>query len=153
MKGQTRFGVKDKFAPRYIRQYEILEKINPMMYRVALPPVLEQMHNVFHISMLLEYLPDPHHVIEPTHVLLKDDHTYEERPIQIVNQMIKMLRNKEVPLVKVDWKNHGGIYATWEIEKDMMKRYPNSFPLDPAFFQTKGFFQSKPCKPITNFPT
>ncbi|XP_028107999.1 uncharacterized protein LOC114306871 [Camellia sinensis] len=83
---ETWFGVKGKLAPRYIGPYEIIEKINPVTYQVALPPVMENMHNVFHISMLLDYLRDPLHVIELTHVLLKDDFTYEERPIQIVNR-------------------------------------------------------------------
>ncbi|XP_028066693.1 uncharacterized protein LOC114269565 [Camellia sinensis] len=137
MKGQMRFRVKDKLAPKYVGLYEILEKINPVMYQVALPPIMEHMHNVFHISMLQEYLRDLFHVIEPTHMLLKDDFTYEERPIQIVNSQIKKLRNIEIPLVKVDWQNHGGTYATWEIEEDMMKRYPYLFPLDLAFFQNE----------------
>ncbi|XP_028051191.1 uncharacterized protein LOC114255844 [Camellia sinensis] len=112
MKGQTQFGVKGKLAPRYVGPHEILEKINPVLYQVALPPIMEHMHNVFHVSMLREYLRDPLHVIEPTHVLLKDDYTYEERPIQVVNRRIKRLRNKEIPLVKVDWQNHGATYAT-----------------------------------------
>ncbi|XP_028118839.1 uncharacterized protein LOC114316387 [Camellia sinensis] len=132
MKGQTRFGVKGKLAPRYVEPYEVLEKINPVTYRVTLPTVMEHMHNVFHVSMLREYLRDLFHVIEPTHVLLKDDNTYEERPIQIVNCRIKRLRNKEIPLVKIDWQNHGGTYVTWEIEEDMMKRHLDLFPLDPV---------------------
>ncbi|XP_028078315.1 uncharacterized protein LOC114280183 [Camellia sinensis] len=86
MKGQTRFGVKGKLAPRYVGPYEILEKINPVAYRIALPLVMEHIHNVFHVSMLQDYLRDPLHVIEPIHVLLKDDYTYEEKPIQIVNR-------------------------------------------------------------------
>ena len=96
------------------------------------------MHNVFHISMLRDYLWDPFHVIEPTRVVLSDNYTYEAQPIQIVNRRIKKQRNKEIPLVKVDWQNHGGVYATWEREDDMMKRYPELFPLDPVFFQNEG---------------
>ena len=69
-------------------------------------------------------------MIELTHVLLKDGYTYEEGPMQIVNCLIKGLRNKEIPLVKVDWQNHGRTYATWETEEDMMTRYPKLFPLD-----------------------
>ncbi|XP_028068080.1 uncharacterized protein LOC114270708 [Camellia sinensis] len=137
MKGQTRFGVKGKLAPRYVGPYEILEKINSVTYRVALPPVMEHMHNVFHVSMFRGYLRDLLHVIEPNHVLLKDDYTYEERPMYIVNRRIKRLKNMEIPLVKVDWQNHGETYATWETEEDMMKRYPDFLPLDPMFFQKK----------------
>ncbi|XP_028084700.1 uncharacterized protein LOC114285820 [Camellia sinensis] len=139
MKGQTRFEVKGKLALRYIGLYEIIEKINPVMYQVALPPLMKNMHNVFHVSMLWDYLQDPLHVIEPTHMLLKDDFTYEEYPIQIVNQRIERLRNKEIPLVKVDWQNNEGMYATWEIEEDMMRRYPDLFPLDSASSAIKEY--------------
>ncbi|XP_028089087.1 uncharacterized protein LOC114289541 [Camellia sinensis] len=133
MKSQTQFGVKGKLALRYIGPYEIIEKINSMTYQVALPPAMENMHNVFHVSMLRDYLRDLLHVIELTHVLLKYDYTYEERPIQIVNERIKRLRNKEIPLVKVDWQNHRGTHVTWETEEYMMKIYP-----DPMFFQNKS---------------
>ncbi|XP_028063485.1 uncharacterized protein LOC114266764 [Camellia sinensis] len=122
MKGKTQFGVKGKLASKYVRPYEILEKINLVTYRVALLPVMEHMHNVFHVSILRDYLRDPLLVIEPTHALLKDDYTYEERQIQIVNRRIKRLRNKRISFVKVDWRNHRETYATWEKEEDMMKR-------------------------------
>ena len=88
--------------------------------------------------MLREYLRDPFHVIEPTRVVLSDDYTYEERPIQIVNRQNKKLRNKEILLVKVDWQNHGSVYATWKREDDMSKRYPELFPLNHVFFQNEG---------------
>ncbi|XP_028123475.1 uncharacterized protein LOC114320598 [Camellia sinensis] len=138
MKSQTRFGTKGKLAPRYIEPYEIIEKINPVAYHVALPPDMEQIHNVFHVSILQDYLRDPLHVIEPTHVLLSNDYTYEERHIQIVNRPIKKLRNKDIPLVKVDWQNRSGIYATWKRKDDMKKRYLELFSLTPMFFSEDG---------------
>lgn len=73
---------------------------------------------------MADYLRDPLYVIESTHVLLKDDYTYKEQPTQIVNCQIKRLGNKEIPLVKVEWQQHGETYATKEREDDMMKRYP-----------------------------
>ncbi|XP_028085168.1 uncharacterized protein LOC114286246 [Camellia sinensis] len=95
-------------------------------------------NNSFYSSISMAPFEDLFHVIEPTHVVLSDDYTYEERPIQIVNKRIKKLRNKEISLVKVDWQNHGGIYATWEIEDDMKRRYPDLFPLDLIFFPEEG---------------
>ena len=77
-------------------------------------------------------------MIEPTRVELSADYTYEERPIQIVKRRIKKLRNKEILLVKVDWQNHSGVYASWVREDDMIKRYPELLPLDLVFFQTEG---------------
>ena len=47
-----RFGKKGKLSPRFIDPYEILECIGPVAYRLALPPELSRIHNVFHVSML-----------------------------------------------------------------------------------------------------
>ena len=43
---------KGKLSPRFIRPYEVIEKVGPVAYRLALPPELEKIHNVFHVSML-----------------------------------------------------------------------------------------------------
>jgi hypothetical protein len=63
MKGFTRFGKKGKLNPRYIRPFEILERVSPMAYRLALPPRLANIHDVFHVSMLRKYILDPSHII------------------------------------------------------------------------------------------
>ncbi|KAG8471955.1 hypothetical protein CXB51_036468 [Gossypium anomalum] len=43
-----RFGRKGKLSPRFIGPYEIIERIGPVAYRLALPPELDRIHNVFH---------------------------------------------------------------------------------------------------------
>ena len=73
MKGVSRFGKKGKLAPRYIGPFEILEKVNPVAYRLALPPRLSQVHNVFHISMLRKYIRDPLHVIDHFGIVVDED--------------------------------------------------------------------------------
>ena len=50
-----RFGKKGKLSPRFIGPYNILERIGPMAYRLALPPELAKLHDVFHVSMLRKY--------------------------------------------------------------------------------------------------
>ncbi|KAL0428217.1 UNVERIFIED_CONTAM: hypothetical protein Slati_2996500 [Sesamum latifolium] len=51
-KGILRFGRQGKLSPRYSGPYEIIEKIGPLAYRLALSSELSQIHDVFHVSML-----------------------------------------------------------------------------------------------------
>ncbi|XP_039113924.1 uncharacterized protein LOC120249470 [Dioscorea cayenensis subsp. rotundata] len=64
IKGAVRFGKRGKLNPRYIGSFEIVERVGAVAYRLALPPDLAQVHNVFHISMLRKCLSDPLHVIQ-----------------------------------------------------------------------------------------
>ncbi|XP_043811844.1 uncharacterized protein LOC122723519 [Manihot esculenta] len=47
-----RFGKKGKLSPRFIGPYEITERVGLIAYRLALPPELDKIHNVFHVFML-----------------------------------------------------------------------------------------------------
>ena len=58
-----RFGRKGKLSPRFIEPYEILERVRPVAYRLALPPELAKLHDVFHVSMLRRYRYDPSHIL------------------------------------------------------------------------------------------
>ena len=50
-----RFGKKGKLSPRFIGPYKVIEKVGPVGYRLALPPELEKIHNIFHVSKLRRY--------------------------------------------------------------------------------------------------
>ncbi|KAJ8763080.1 hypothetical protein K2173_023285 [Erythroxylum novogranatense] len=122
-----RFGKKGKLSPRYVGPYEILERIGPLAYRLALPPELSQIHDVFHMSMLRRYRSDPSHIIQTSEVQLRDDLSYEEQPVEILDTKDKVLRNKTVQLVKVLWMNHSVEEATWEPLEAMREKYPHLF--------------------------
>ena len=122
-----RFGKKGKLSPLYMGPYVIVERIREVAYRLRLPPELVRIHNVFHVSMLRKYMADPSHVLRDQPVELKEDLTYEETPIQIVDQKDQVLRNKVIPLVKVLWMNNGKEEATWEREDQMQTQYPHLF--------------------------
>ena len=72
-----------------------------MDYRVALPPNMSKVHNVFHVSTLRKYVFDPSHVVELEPIQISEDLTYEEVPVQIVDVMAKVLWRAIVKLVKV----------------------------------------------------
>ncbi|KAL4016656.1 hypothetical protein IC575_024310 [Cucumis melo] len=55
MKGVLRFAKKGKLSPRFVGPFEILERIGPVAYRLALPH-RSAVHDVFHISMPRKYV-------------------------------------------------------------------------------------------------
>ncbi|KAL5538334.1 hypothetical protein UlMin_045864 [Ulmus minor] len=57
----------------------------------------------------------------------KEDLSLQEKPVQILNFKVKTLRNKDIPLVKVLWRNQLVEEATWERESDMRASYPELF--------------------------
>ena len=80
-KGVVRFGKRGKLNPCYIGPFEIVERISPVAYRLDLPEEFSRVHNVFHISMLRKYIPDPSHALEALEIELRDDLSYEEQPV------------------------------------------------------------------------
>ena len=122
--GVLRFGSRGKLSPRYIGPYDIVSKVGPVAYKLKLPLELSRIHDTFHVSMLRKYIPDPSHVIREQPVQLKENLTYEETPVHIIDRKEQVLRSKVIPLVKVLWKNHEREAATWEPEVQMRRQYP-----------------------------
>ncbi|KAL0560337.1 hypothetical protein IC582_000738 [Cucumis melo] len=106
MKGVLRFEKKGKLSPRFVGPFEILERIGPVAYHLALPLAFSAVHDVFHVSMLRKHVADSTHVVdfEPLHI--NENLSYEEQPIEILTREVKMLRNRGIALVKVLWRNH-----------------------------------------------
>ncbi|XP_049391536.1 uncharacterized protein LOC125855934 [Solanum stenotomum] len=120
-----RFCQNGKLSPRFIGPYEIPERVGPVAYKLALPPKLDKIHNVFHDSMLRRYRSDPSHVLPVESIEVNLDLTYNEEPILIQAREVKQLRNKRIPLVMVLWRNHSRKEDTWEREEDMRTQYPH----------------------------
>ena len=62
--GVVRFSNQGKLSPRFIGPFEMLERIGIVAYRLVLPPNMSGVHEVFHVSMLWKYIPDPAHVVD-----------------------------------------------------------------------------------------
>ncbi|KAK8701276.1 hypothetical protein V6N13_019666 [Hibiscus sabdariffa] len=112
-------------GPELIRESE--ETIRLIRNRLELPPQLSRIHNVFHVSMLRKYHPDPSHIIQDLDVELTPDLSYDEEPVQILDQDERVLRNKRIPMVKVLWSNRSPSEATWETRESMEVQFPHLF--------------------------
>ncbi|WRX29421.1 Reverse transcriptase/retrotransposon-derived protein [Theobroma cacao] len=75
--GVIRFAKWGKLNLRYIGAFRIIERIGPVAYRLELPPELDRIHNVFHVSMLKKYVPDPSHILKAPPIELHEDLKFE----------------------------------------------------------------------------
>ncbi|XP_028060211.1 uncharacterized protein LOC114263826 [Camellia sinensis] len=125
--GLMRFGKSGKLSPRFIGPFEILERIGEVAYRLALSPQLSGVHNVFHVSMLRKYEPDPSHILDWVDFEVDECASYEERSVQILDTREQVLWGKTIPLVKVLWRHHGVEEATWEREAEVCSKFPDLF--------------------------
>ncbi|GJZ40349.1 putative reverse transcriptase domain-containing protein [Tanacetum coccineum] len=98
-KGMIRFGKKGKLAPRYVRLFEILERIGPVAYRFDCPKSC---------------------VVDKT---LR----FVEEPVEIMDREIRSLKRSRISLVKVCWNSKRGPEFTWECEDHMKFKYPQLF--------------------------
>ena len=127
MKGVIRFGVRGKLSPRYIGPFEILERVGEVAYRLALPPALEGVHNVFHVSQLRKYVKDDSHILDHSELVLSLDLTYAEQPVIIIGTSTKVLKGRTIALVLVSWNRHAPGESTWKREDTIRDRYPQVF--------------------------
>ena len=98
-----------------------------MAYHLELPPELSQIHNVFYVSMLKKYIPNPSHILEAPPIELEEDLFFEVQPVAIVDQKIKQLRSKVIPTVKVLWRSDTIEKMTWATEAFMRSHYSYLF--------------------------
>ena len=113
------FGSVGKLAPRFVGSFPITERIGQMAYKVKLPKKLSGVHDVFHVSHLRKFLHGTAEVVEPSileEVEVEREATTRRVPTRILGSEVKKLCNKEVKLIKVQWREDRED-ATWETEE------------------------------------
>ena len=96
-------------------------------YELVLPPNLQQVHNIFHVSMLRKYNPKTSPVIENEMVEIKQDLSYVKQSIEVMDWKKQLLRNKTISLVRVWWRNQKVEESTWELENTIQEKYSHLF--------------------------
>ena len=84
-RGVVRFAKRDKLSSRFIGPFEIFERVSTVAYWLTLPPSMSGVHEVFHVSMLRRYTPDPAHVVDWGEIEVDTDGTFEEGPVCIMD--------------------------------------------------------------------
>ena len=126
-RGVVRFDKRGKLSPRFIGPFEILERIGIVAYQLTLPPSMSGVHEVFHVSMIRKYTPDPAHVVDWGQIEVDTDGTFEEGLVCILDSRDQVLRRRTVRLVRVLWRHYGVEESTWEREDTMRATYPLLF--------------------------
>jgi hypothetical protein len=116
-----------------------------VVYRLELPERLAGVHDVFHVSQLKKYSSNVRVEHLPLEELdMKDDLTYKEHPVKILETLERATRSKVIRMCKVQWSHHSDDEATWEREDEFKEEFPQSFSnlpesQDEILFKGVGF--------------
>ena len=125
-KSSLKLGSCAKLAPRYWGPFEVLDRIGPVAYRIALL-INMRAHNVFHVSLLKKYVHDPNHVIDWNVIQVDPEGEFQVDPIHIFKWKETTLWNRVISQLKVQWKHLSPNEVAWELESAMDEAYPFFF--------------------------
>jgi hypothetical protein len=125
-KSSLKLGNCSKLAMRCCGPFEILERIGPVAYMLEFPASMT-VHNVFHVSLLKMYAPDPKHLIDWNVIQVEQEGALQVHPMRILDQKSKQLWHRSIGIVKVQWTWYSPEDATWEHEDAMRAEYPHLF--------------------------
>ncbi|GKD20946.1 hypothetical protein Tco_1222649 [Tanacetum coccineum] len=112
---------------RYVRPFEITERIGPVAYRLRLPQDLNGVHDTFHVSNLKKCLADPILQIPLDEIQVDAKLNFVEEQVEILEREFKKLKRSRITIVKVQWNSKRGPEFTWEHEDQMKLKYPHLF--------------------------
>ena len=64
-------------------------------------PASMRVHNVFHVSLLNKYVPDPNHIIDWNVILVEPEGDFWVELVHILDRKVKVIKNKYIGMVKV----------------------------------------------------
>jgi hypothetical protein len=101
MRGLHPFKVKGKLASRYIGPFKVLDRRGEVTYQLEMPPQLADVHDVFHVSQLKNCLRVPMEQLPIEELELREDLTYTERLIKILETAERVTRRQIIQMCKV----------------------------------------------------
>jgi hypothetical protein len=99
-----------------------LEKRGEVAYKLELSPQLPDVYDVFRVFVLKKCLRVPEEQLLMEDLDAKDDLSYQECPVKILETSERVTRNKKIKMCKVQWSHHIEEEATWEKGKRVESR-------------------------------
>jgi hypothetical protein len=131
MRGLRHFNVRGKLAPRFIVPFKILDKRGEVAYQLELSLQLSDVHDGFQVSQLKKCLLVPEEQLPLEDLDSKEDLSYQEYPMKILETSERVTQNKKIKMSKVQWSHHAEEEATWEREEELKAEFPSFFS-DPS---------------------
>nr|GEV10889.1 retrotransposon protein, putative, Ty3-gypsy subclass [Tanacetum cinerariifolium] len=110
-KDVVRFGKNGKLAPRFVRPFEVIEKVGLVAYLLYFLKELNGIHDTFHVSNLKKCLADPTLQVPLDEIQVNAKLNFIEEPMEILEREFKKLKRSRTAIVKHEH------YALWEVIK------------------------------------
>jgi hypothetical protein len=94
---------------------------------LELPPQLSDVYDVLHVSQLKKCLCVPEDQIPMKDLDVKEDFSYQEYPVKILETSERVMWNKKIKMCKVQWSHHTEEEANWEREEELKAEFPSFF--------------------------
>nr|GEU54747.1 putative reverse transcriptase domain-containing protein [Tanacetum cinerariifolium] len=94
---------------------------------LELPNQLSHVHSTFHVSNLKKCYVDEPLAISLDEIQIDDKVNFIEEPVEIMDRVVKQLKQIYISIAKVRWNSTRGPEFTWEREEQMKKKCPHLF--------------------------
>ncbi|GKC93441.1 actin-binding, cofilin/tropomyosin type protein, partial [Tanacetum coccineum] len=138
-KGVMRFGKKGKLTPRYVGPFEILERIDPVAYRLRLPEELIGVHDTFHVSNLKKCLGNANLHVPLNEIKIDKTLRFVEELVEIMDRtMLLNMDQLEKKLDNEEFQEIGSMAAFKVLETQFQMLIKSRIYLDDEYVDTSS---------------
>ena len=122
-RSSLKLGKYRKLAFRYCGPFEVVKRVGEQSYQLALPPHLH-VHDVFHVSLLKQYVANPEHVLDIDETILVNQEEFPLKPEEILERQEKKLCHRTMRRVLMKWNGYPIEDVSWEHWDLLVAQFP-----------------------------
>jgi len=135
------FRVLHKLSFRFYGPFQIIQKVGPVAYKLALPDT-SKIHPVVHVSQLKKHIAPSSSVSIDLSAVCTDP-LEALQPESFLGTRYTNKGSSTVKQVLVQWSSLPADMATWEEVFDLRRRYPEAPAWGQAGFQGEGIVRRR----------